>query len=109
MPRVTTYRVRFAAYRAIIVEAANRDDAVMRGQELVRKGGVQWPTWALIEALPVASAALVGSTPHEQDRRGPHDTGSRTEADAAAWAAAHAPDDDERRDERWSAGLEGRW
>ena len=25
-----------------------------------------------------------------------HDTGSRTEADAAAWAAAHAPDDDER-------------
>ena len=90
---MTTYRVRFAAYRAIIVEAANRDDAVMRGQELVRKGGVQWPTWTFLEALPAADAALIGSTPREQDRRRARDMGSRTEVDAAAWEAAHAPEE----------------
>ena len=93
---MTTYRVRFAAYRAITIEADTRDDAVMLGQARMREGGVQWPTWTFLEALPASDAALIGSTPHEQDRRRAHDTGSRTEADAAAWAAAHAPDDDER-------------
>ena len=91
---MTTYRVRFAAYRAIIVEADTRDDAVMLGQARMREGGVQWPTWTFLEALPAADAALIGSTPREQDRRRARDTGSRTEVDAAAWEAAHAPEED---------------
>ena len=91
---MSLYRLRFAAYRAITIEAPTRDDAVMLGQARMREGGVQWPTWTFLEALPAADAALIGSTPREQDRRRTRDTGSRTEADAAAWESAHAPEED---------------
>ena len=91
---MSLYRLRFAAYRAITIEAPTRDDAVMLGQARMREGGVQWPTWTFLEALPAADAALIGSTPREQDRRRPRDMGSRTEADAAAWESAHGYEED---------------